>query len=592
MSEGLRPRSAKLPLFVCVSWASALAISCGSVTVSNSGSVGPLASGGSSASSHVGALGGDSTVTQATGGASSVGTTPAGGAVTTLSSGGATSVSSATVTSAVAVGGVASIGGSSTTGGNMSTSITGPGGGTATVTATSSTGGTLSVGTTLTKGGSASTGGALTGGDLGTTSPSTSGAGGAMGGSSSIGGAPATGGIVATAGGLPGTGGAALSGGASSQSQPVIAIGAGYLHTCAVMQDHTVRCWGEGCEGQFGDGRTLDCLAADSSSDAPLPVSNVSQAMSIATGAFHNCVVLSTGGIQCWGSNVHGELGDGTTSSDNLPVQVTGISTAREVVAGDRHTCALLADGTVRCWGANDMGQLGSGVTASSSSPVTVVVDRSSSPAALSKIESIASSPVADATCAVQVGGAVYCWGDNTYGQLLGSTESKSAVALKAEGIQATAVGVMSGSTCASLQSGTTRCWGRGDYGELGDGLGASSTTAVSAALSTSTLNLGFGYRHACAILANAQHGLQCWGYNLYGQMGDGSDFDNKNAPVDVPGLSQVTRVTAGLGHTCALVASGAVYCWGFDQDGQLGPNGSRNTVNGVGLTPLLVTGY
>jgi len=362
------------------------------------------------------------------------------------------------------------------------------------------------------------------------------------------------------------------------------------------MSDHTARCWGNDCHGQLGDGRTFDCALTEDGSATPIQVSNLSDATTISAGAFHSCAVLGTGKIQCWGVNYHGEFGNGTRTDSAVPQDVVGISTARSVVTGDRHTCALLAEGTVKCWGPNDVGQLGSGAPVSivdlTLTPVSVVIDTATPPTVLSNIQSIASSPVADTTCAVQVGGAVYCWGDNEYGQLLGATGAYSNIALPAAGIAASAVAVGRKTTCALLTSGAVNCWGQGDSGELGDGLHQHSRTPVTVALSSPALGLAFGSHHGCAILDDANRGLQCWGDNLYSQIGDGTGFNDLYAPVNVKDLSRVTQVSASHGHTCAIVESGALYCWGDDYEDQCGPNSSRNHVNGLGTTPVIVTGF
>src|SRR5438093_4486252 len=133
---------------------------------------------------------------------------------------------------------------------------------------------------------------------------------------------------------------------------------AGSFHTCALLQDGTVRCWGLNDAGQLGDGSTTN-------SSTPVAVAGVGGAAAVTGGGFHTCARFPDGTLQCWGRNNAGQLGDPATLREAVttPVRVTGITTATAVSAGGFHTCALPGDGTVRCWGQNDYGQLGNGTS-------------------------------------------------------------------------------------------------------------------------------------------------------------------------------------------------------------------------------------
>ena len=146
-----------------------------------------------------------------------------------------------------------------------------------------------------------------------------------------------------------------------------VALATGYGHTCAVRADGTMRCWGENREGQLGNGTT-----ANPGSNQPVAVSGITGATAITTGAYHTCAVLGNGTLRCWGRNGNAQLGNGTFMSSSTSVQVSGITTAVAVSGGAAHTCAVLSDGTVRCWGENDFGQLGNGTTTDSTTPVQV----------------------------------------------------------------------------------------------------------------------------------------------------------------------------------------------------------------------------
>jgi len=152
----------------------------------------------------------------------------------------------------------------------------------------------------------------------------------------------------------------------------VQALAAGSLHTCALLAGGTVACWGDNAFGQLGTGTASP--AAPTTTPAPVP--GLAGVGALSAGGDHTCALLTDGTIQCWGVDGHGELGDGTeTETRAAPTPVAGIAGAVAVSAGVGFSCALLADGTVRCWGQNDHGQLGNGSTSTADvlTPVEVL---------------------------------------------------------------------------------------------------------------------------------------------------------------------------------------------------------------------------
>src|SRR2546427_6303076 len=258
-----------------------------------------------------------------------------------------------------------------------------------------------------------------------------------------------------------------------------VAVAAGCFHTCALLANGTVQCWGENDFGQLGNG-TSDPVPGSPTTVNPTPVtvSGMTTAVAISAGGWHTCARLGDGRVQCWGQNTYGQLGDGATiapsapSRSPTPVTVTGITTAVAMEAGIFHTCALLADGTLQCWGRNDEGRLGNGTTANSSTPTTV-----------SGITPAAVAPGAEHACALFQDGTVRCWGDNNWGQLgnnsaVGATSTTPSTAVT--GIT-TATAASSGAehTCAVLQGGFVQCWGRNTDGRLGNGTTTNAFTPV-----------------------------------------------------------------------------------------------------------------
>jgi alpha-tubulin suppressor-like RCC1 family protein len=336
-------------------------------------------------------------------------------------------------------------------------------------------------------------------------------------------------------------------------------LAAGGNHTCAVTAEGGVMCWGSNGNGQLGDGSRTDRTK-------PVNVKNLSSpAVAVVAGWEHTCALDETGAVQCWGRNKEGELGNGGTQRSSEPVAVEGLgSRAVALAAGDYHTCAVTAEGGVKCWGQNDQGQLGDGTT----KPQNVPVD----------VQGLTAGATAVAagtrhTCVVSGTGGVLCWGANDLAQLGdGSNADFRGKPAPVEGLsggvaELTAKG---GHTCVRDGSGTVFCWGENKYGQLGDGTNDNlSTPAPVIGLGEPAARIAAGWRQTCAALVDGS--LKCWGWNFYGQLGEGSTA-NRNKPVSVQGLKgKAVTVAGGYGHTCVILESGEIYCWGLNQDGQLG---------------------
>lgn len=254
----------------------------------------------------------------------------------------------------------------------------------------------------------------------------------------------------------------------------VIAIAAGRHHSCAVMANGTVKCWGSNAQGQVGDG-SLDDRAG------PVEVSGLTGVKAIDAGDSHTCAVTADGSVYCWGSNLHGQLGDGTTDDQTTPVLVSGLF-ATAVSAGHSHSCAITTSGGAKCWGKNELGGIGDGTTDDRHTPVDVV-GLSSGVGAIA-----AGDSYTNFTCALTTTGAIRCWGTGN------TVDSATPVDQPGLADPASAIALGYFYDCAVTQAGGVRCWGPPDVvtEEIApDVSGVSALVYARATYATSTLAPG-----------------------------------------------------------------------------------------------------
>jgi alpha-tubulin suppressor-like RCC1 family protein len=264
-----------------------------------------------------------------------------------------------------------------------------------------------------------------------------------------------------------------------------------------------------------------------------------------------------------------------STTPRLVPSTVAGLSGVLSIAAGTTHTCAVRADGTVACWGNNFAGQLGTGDTTSRPTP-TPVVGLSGS--------FVAVTAGVNHTCARRADGAVFCWGQNTNGQLGNGSTTGMGPAM-VTGVTAVEVAAGYFNTCARLADGTVRCWGQNNYGQVGDGTTAARATPTPVRLAAPAAEVRVGAAFACARLTT--QAIQCWGYNLNGALGDGTTA-NRPTPANVVGVTDaVALAVANSSHGCARVAAGGIRCWGYNRLGQVGDGSSANRTTPVAIAGL-----
>jgi len=355
-------------------------------------------------------------------------------------------------------------------------------------------------------------------------------------------------------------------------SSGVTDVSAGQTFTCAVTAGGSVSCWGKNHYGQLGTGSTVDQLAAVTPAIA-------SGAQRVEAGYFHACAVMAGGNVRCWGRNESGQVGAGTTNEMELtPVDVAGLSGIVEVTLGESHTCALTDAGAVKCWGNNWASQLGLGTSTEEYNTPQDVVGLGSG------VLAIAAGRMH--TCALTVGGGVKCWGENHEGAVGDGTTLPAAspvdVTGLASGVAAIAVG--DSHSCAALAAGGMMCWGDNYLGKLGTGDWSASPTPVPVSdITERVIDADAAGWHTCALLESGA--LMCWGRGDSGQIGNGALRLDVTTPDEVTGLSSgVLILSSGGAQTCAVLDTGVLVCWGSNAFGILNDGVRANALEPVAV--------
>jgi alpha-tubulin suppressor-like RCC1 family protein len=354
------------------------------------------------------------------------------------------------------------------------------------------------------------------------------------------------------------------------------AIAVGDYRSCALMEDGSVRCW-----GQLGDVASLGL------NKTPTLVPGVSGATSITASLDHGCATVQGGSLRCWGQNDFGQLGDGSQtafmSSPQPAVTVAQITTAISVAAGIRFNCAVLADGATLCWGDDGFGQFGSAAL-----PTNPNTQSTPFPTAVSRItQGVAVAVDYDLECVLLANGGVMCWGENNSGQVgNGSATPRNSIPypVPVYGISdAVSVSVGVVSACALSADGSVHCWGENHFGQLGDGTTSDSAKPVKVNGLPEAIAIAAGNSSSCALIKGGT--VQCWGNNAFGSLGDGTTT-NSSVPVTVTGIANAIAISVR-DHACALLSTGSVQCWGYNNSAQLGNGATTNSSR-----PVTVSGF
>jgi alpha-tubulin suppressor-like RCC1 family protein len=390
-----------------------------------------------------------------------------------------------------------------------------------------------------------------------------------------------------------------------------VQLSGGELHTCGLDALGFVWCWGRGSSGQLGNHDTVDknvMVNVWYINDDPNANWFAKPALAIAAGGYHTCALLSDRTVVCWGYNNYGQLGDGTTTSRSTPVAVSGLSNVVAISASEMGSCAMTAGGGMYCWGEGTYGQLGNGTTTSAQSTPTPVLTwnpTTNTSSRLTDVRAISAGGVSYHNCAVTGSYGTICWGAAWSGQLGSNTTTNQLWAMPSfPNSGATTVASTGGAlpvaieagrshSCARTSDGNYWCWGDNSYGELGN----NSTNSSSVPVYNDTpewiaprQRLVAGWYDAC-VLDSAYGEVKCWGWNGYGEIGTGQ-IGMQEAPGNpVSRLTNVTALAGGLLYFCALEndAGGAqpvgqVMCWGYNGQYNLGTGDTTNHATPVNV--------
>ncbi len=334
-----------------------------------------------------------------------------------------------------------------------------------------------------------------------------------------------------------------------------LSISYGGQHGCAIKKDGSLWCWGNNSGGVLGNGDRLNAIQHSPIRVSQQSIHNFTQ---VSAGRNHTCGVTADGSGWCWGNDAQQELGNGaSTATTYIPGLVSGGHLWSLISASDYYSCGLRTDGTVYCWGSDATGQLGNGASGNQNAPFAITGS-----ALYSYIDTAEGH-----ACGIQTNGSAWCWGAGADGRLgngaIGNQQSPVAVS---GNMTWKDISVQGARSCGVTTNGSLYCWGQ-DY----------TTTPTPLFPSDTWTAVDVGFSHTCAIKPDGS--LWCWGTDNFGQLGNSmysSTTQNYPNRVLLPG--PVVAVATRSFATCAMEASGALWCWGNESNGSLG-NGSTLTL-------------
>lgn len=360
---------------------------------------------------------------------------------------------------------------------------------------------------------------------------------------------------------------------------PITDFTVGLYQTCVVLASGKVKCWGENINKNLSSS-TNKYIGADGKISQLALINPNFDIYQLASKSYtgHFCAVTSGQNVRCWGTGYSGSLGvnQSYVAIDNAQDLLPSSDKAIQVATGENFSCVLLNTGTVKCWGANSKGQLGRGNTSSDANAVAVSIGE----------QVLQISAGYDYVCAITVSNKVRCWGNNNTGQLglgntqlIGDNELPSSVAAVNLGTGRTAKHISSGyyTNCATLDNGNIRCWGANNFNQLGyshkNTIGDNEQPSSQAELylDSPVIQTSIGIRHSCALLNTKR--VKCWGHGNDGKLGYGSinHIPGISGLATLPIVENIIKIGSGDDHNCAMLENGNLRCWGSNTSSQLG---------------------
>jgi alpha-tubulin suppressor-like RCC1 family protein len=346
---------------------------------------------------------------------------------------------------------------------------------------------------------------------------------------------------------------------------PVFLSAAGQ-QTCALFSDGSMKCWGRGSQQAPNESRAAIAT--------PTRVSGAPLASQVSVGWEAICLLSQAGGVDCFGDDTRGAVGDGQADGGVLnvyaPTPVNLPAATLQVDVEFASPCAVASDGSVRCWGDNTYGQLGASVPQGQFSASPVVVAGAPSAQSIAAYKSGA--------CILAQDNSVDCWGGGAAGELgdgmSGVGHSRATVGT-VQGLPANVVRIAAGEedVCATTSDGDLWCWGDNTEAQLGQGSpGAPATTPQRINLAN-VEQVAIGTFDECAVITDGT--VQCWGGSELGvdAGGPSNGASTYQPPTRMPGLPLAQQVVVANQHACVLGRDATVWCWGANDGGQLGPN-------------------
>ena len=334
----------------------------------------------------------------------------------------------------------------------------------------------------------------------------------------------------------------------------LLGLAVGYYHTCGLTVDGAAWCWGRNDKCQLGTG------ICGPEQPTAVAVATALRFRQIVPGNDYTCGVTLANAVWCWGSNVDGVYGDGSTVSSATPIQTSGGHLFSSLSAGAFHICGLTTAGAAYCWGYNEDGSGGNGTTTNQHTPVPVSGGHS--------FQSIAAGNAY--SCALDLTGAAWCWGDNPDGELGdGTTTFRTSPVEVAGGHLFESISMGEYHACGRTASNEVWCWGWNGQGQLGDGTTTDRSTPVLVSGGDVFVSINPSGWSTCGMLATGM--LKCWGENAEGELADGTTTDHVT-PMMINSTDAFVSLTSGIGyHFCGIRTDGALLCWGWNNHGQIG---------------------